>query len=119
MGEDRQQKLWLAAYCFALVQRALLCHVASISTRDMYYPGVFLLLILSSLLFPPRAEVFHEERLVMNDHEAMRHALSCARSVEGRTSPRPPVGALVVRDGVITGQGATAPPYGPHAEIQA
>lgn len=55
----------------------------------------------------------------MNDHEAMRHALSCARSVEGRTSPRPPVGALVVRDGVITGQGATAPPYGPHAEIQA
>lgn len=55
----------------------------------------------------------------MNDQEAMRHALACARSVEGRTSPRPPVGAVVVHNGVITGQGATAPPYGPHAEIQA
>lgn len=55
----------------------------------------------------------------MNDQEAMCHALACARSVEGRTSPRPPVGAVVVRDGVIAGQGATAPPYGPHAEVQA
>lgn len=55
----------------------------------------------------------------MNDQEAMRHALACARSVEGRTSPRPPVGALVVRAGVIAGQGATAPPYGPHAEVRA
>lgn len=55
----------------------------------------------------------------MNDQEAMRHALTCARSVEGRTSPRPPVGAVIVQNGIITGQGATAPPYGPHAEIQA
>ena len=55
----------------------------------------------------------------MNDQEAMRHALACARSVEGRTSPRPPVGAVMVHAGVVTGQGATAPPYGPHAEILA
>lgn len=55
----------------------------------------------------------------MNDQEAMRQALVCARSVEGRTSPRPPVGAIVVQHGVITGQGATAPPYGPHAETLA
>lgn len=55
----------------------------------------------------------------MNDQEAMRCALACARSVEGRTSPRPPVGAVVVHNGAITGQGATAPPYGPHAEVQA
>lgn len=55
----------------------------------------------------------------MNDQEAMHYALACARSVEGRTSPRPPVGAIVVHNGVITGQGATAPPYGPHAEVQA
>lgn len=54
-----------------------------------------------------------------NDQEAMNHALARARSVEGRTSPRPPVGAVVVRDGTIVGQGATAPPFGPHAEVQA
>lgn len=55
----------------------------------------------------------------MDDHMAMRQALACARSVEGRTSPRPPVGAVVVNNGLIIGQGATAPPYGPHAETQA
>lgn len=55
----------------------------------------------------------------MNDREVMRHALARARSVEGRTSPRPPVGAVVVQNDTITGQGATAPPYGPHAEVQA
>ena len=51
--------------------------------------------------------------------EAIRLAIACARSVEGRTSPRPPVGAVVVRDGSIIAQGATAPPYGPHAEVVA
>ena len=51
--------------------------------------------------------------------EAMRQAIFAARSVEGRTSPRPPVGAVLVRDGQIVGRGATAPPYGPHAEAQA
>src|SRR6266446_3163182 len=51
--------------------------------------------------------------------EAMRQAVLAARSVEGRTSPRPPVGAVLVRNGQIVGRGATAPPYGPHAEVQA
>ncbi|GAC1430476.1 MAG: bifunctional diaminohydroxyphosphoribosylaminopyrimidine deaminase/5-amino-6-(5-phosphoribosylamino)uracil reductase RibD [Ktedonobacteraceae bacterium] len=55
----------------------------------------------------------------MDSINAMQHALACARSVEGRTSPRPPVGAVVVRNGEIIGNGATAPPYGSHAEIQA
>jgi diaminohydroxyphosphoribosylaminopyrimidine deaminase / 5-amino-6-(5-phosphoribosylamino)uracil reductase len=55
----------------------------------------------------------------MNDSEAMFQALTCARSVEGRTSPRPPVGAVVVKDGAIVGRGATSPPYGPHAEVHA
>ncbi len=55
----------------------------------------------------------------MDSVNAMQHALACARSVEGRTSPRPPVGAVVVQNGEIVGKGATAPPYGPHAEIQA
>jgi diaminohydroxyphosphoribosylaminopyrimidine deaminase / 5-amino-6-(5-phosphoribosylamino)uracil reductase len=51
--------------------------------------------------------------------EAMRQAVLAAHSVEGRTSPRPPVGAVLVRNGQIVGRGATAPPYGPHAEVQA
>jgi diaminohydroxyphosphoribosylaminopyrimidine deaminase/5-amino-6-(5-phosphoribosylamino)uracil reductase len=55
----------------------------------------------------------------MDDREAMRLALACAHRVEGRTSPRPPVGAVVVCDGVVVGQGATSPPFGPHAEIHA
>ncbi len=55
----------------------------------------------------------------MDDREAMQQALACARRVEGRTSPRPPVGAVLVRDGHIVGSGATSPPYGPHAEIYA
>ena len=55
----------------------------------------------------------------MDESEAMRLAIAWARSVEGRTAPRPPVGAVVVRGGVVVGQGATSPPYGPHAEIQA
>lgn len=55
----------------------------------------------------------------MNDLEAMQLAIACAHTVEGRTSPRPPVGAVVIRDGVLVGQGATSPPYGPHAEVHA
>lgn len=49
----------------------------------------------------------------------MQLAIACAHTVEGRTSPRPPVGAVVIRDGVVIGQGATSPPYGPHAEVHA
>ncbi|MGH2509655.1 MAG: bifunctional diaminohydroxyphosphoribosylaminopyrimidine deaminase/5-amino-6-(5-phosphoribosylamino)uracil reductase RibD [Ktedonobacteraceae bacterium] len=56
---------------------------------------------------------------MIDDQTAMQQALACAHSVEGRTSPRPPVGAVVVKDGRIVGQGATAPPYGPHAEVLA
>lgn len=55
----------------------------------------------------------------MDERDAMRLALACAHSVEGRTSPRPPVGAVVVRDGQVVGKGATSPPYGPHAEVNA
>src|SRR5215469_4948689 len=55
----------------------------------------------------------------MNEQEAMRLATAWARSVEGRTAPRPPVGAVIVRDNLVVGQGATSPPYGPHAEIHA
>ncbi|HVX31381.1 MAG TPA: bifunctional diaminohydroxyphosphoribosylaminopyrimidine deaminase/5-amino-6-(5-phosphoribosylamino)uracil reductase RibD [Nitrolancea sp.] len=49
----------------------------------------------------------------------MRRALALARRAVGRTSPNPAVGAVLVRDGVVVGEGWTAPPGGPHAEIVA
>lgn len=49
----------------------------------------------------------------------MSLALAQARSVVGTTTPNPPVGAVIVRDNVCVGQGATRPPGKPHAEIVA
>jgi diaminohydroxyphosphoribosylaminopyrimidine deaminase / 5-amino-6-(5-phosphoribosylamino)uracil reductase len=49
----------------------------------------------------------------------MVRALDLAREVAGRTSPNPAVGAVLVRDGTIVGEGATEPPPGRHAEIVA
>ena len=49
----------------------------------------------------------------------MRRAVDLARAVRGRTSPSPPVGAVVVQDDRVVGEGATAPPGGPHAEARA
>lgn len=46
----------------------------------------------------------------------MRRALAVARSVWGTTHPNPMVGALIVEDGHIVAEGATAPDGGPHAE---
>ncbi len=49
----------------------------------------------------------------------MARALALADGARGRTSPNPSVGAVVVRDGRIVGEGFTQPPGGPHAEIVA
>ena len=49
----------------------------------------------------------------------MARALDLARDILGRTRPNPAVGAVVVQDGVIVGEGATARPGGPHAEVGA
>lgn len=46
----------------------------------------------------------------------MRRALELAHSVWGKTHPNPMVGALLVEDGQIVAEGATAPDGGPHAE---
>lgn len=46
----------------------------------------------------------------------MRRALELARGVWGSTHPNPMVGALIVEDGRIVAEGATAPDGGPHAE---
>jgi diaminohydroxyphosphoribosylaminopyrimidine deaminase/5-amino-6-(5-phosphoribosylamino)uracil reductase len=49
----------------------------------------------------------------------MRLALAAARRAAGRTSPNPPVGAVVYRGDRVLGRGWTRPPGGPHAEIVA
>jgi len=50
--------------------------------------------------------------------EPMRRALELAREAFG-TSPNPSVGCVIVRDGLIVGDGYTRPPGGPHAEVVA
>jgi diaminohydroxyphosphoribosylaminopyrimidine deaminase/5-amino-6-(5-phosphoribosylamino)uracil reductase len=49
----------------------------------------------------------------------MRRALALAASVLGSTSPNPAVGCVLVRDGVVVGEGATQPPGAAHAEVMA
>jgi len=51
--------------------------------------------------------------------EYMEQALSLARIAMGHVSPNPAVGAVIVRDGKVVGQGYTQPPGGMHAEIMA
>jgi len=49
----------------------------------------------------------------------MQEALSLARLSLGNVSPNPAVGAILVKDGVVIGQGHTQPPGQAHAEIVA
>lgn len=53
-------------------------------------------------------------------HESfMRRAMAQARSVWGTTHPNPMVGAVIVEEGEVVAEGATAPAGGPHAEVSA
>jgi len=49
----------------------------------------------------------------------MEQALSLARLALGQASPNPAVGAVVVKAGVVIGQGYTQPPGSHHAEVLA
>ena len=49
----------------------------------------------------------------------MLQALELGESVKGTTGDNPWVGCLIVKDGIILGQGATHPPGGLHAEAAA
>jgi len=49
----------------------------------------------------------------------MGQALSLARLALGQASPNPAVGAVVVKEGVVVGQGYTQPPGSHHAEVLA
>lgn len=56
---------------------------------------------------------------VRADRRYMRVALRLARQGEGLTRPNPPVGAVLVRDGRIIGQGYHHAAGRPHAEVEA
>lgn len=49
----------------------------------------------------------------------MDSALALAFSALGSTAPNPAVGCILVKNGIVVGQGATAPGGRPHAETQA
>jgi diaminohydroxyphosphoribosylaminopyrimidine deaminase / 5-amino-6-(5-phosphoribosylamino)uracil reductase len=51
--------------------------------------------------------------------DPMARAIELAASRRGQVSPNPAVGAVLTRDGRVTGEGVTQPPGGPHAEIEA
>jgi diaminohydroxyphosphoribosylaminopyrimidine deaminase/5-amino-6-(5-phosphoribosylamino)uracil reductase len=54
------------------------------------------------------------------EQAAMHRALALGETVRGRTSPNPPVGAVILgADQTLAGEGATAPVGGPHAEVVA
>lgn len=53
------------------------------------------------------------------DIRFMQLALSLADRAKGTTFPNPAVGAVVVNNGVVVGEGATSPCGGPHAERHA
>lgn len=51
---------------------------------------------------------------------AMRAAIEAGERVRGTTSPNPPVGCVILdARGEVAGVGATSPPGGPHAEVNA
>lgn len=56
---------------------------------------------------------------ILTDEIFMREALRIARNSEGRTSPNPLVGAVIVRDGKIIAEGWHRAAGTPHAEIHA
>lgn len=54
-----------------------------------------------------------------NEINFLRRALELAHEAAGGVSPRPPVGAVIVKEGRVVGEGATEPRPGLHAEAVA
>ncbi len=55
----------------------------------------------------------------MSDEAHMRRAIEAALANLGKTAPNPVVGCVIVRDGLVLAEAATAPGGRPHAEEQA
>lgn len=62
---------------------------------------------------------FSEPTFSETDHFFMKRALQLARLALGRTSPNPMVGCVLVRDGLIVGEGYHHKAGTPHAEVHA
>src|SRR5687767_14164741 len=58
-------------------------------------------------------------QLLQTDHVHLARAIEIAEGGRGRTSPNPMVGAVVVRDGEVLGEGFHAAHGEPHAEREA
>ncbi|MFO7589980.1 MAG: bifunctional diaminohydroxyphosphoribosylaminopyrimidine deaminase/5-amino-6-(5-phosphoribosylamino)uracil reductase RibD [Acidimicrobiia bacterium] len=58
-------------------------------------------------------------KLENRHQELMARAVALGDAVRRRTPPNPWVGCVLVRDGVVVGEGATEPPGGRHAEVVA
>ncbi len=56
---------------------------------------------------------------IMTDEKFMAEALKIAKNAEGRTSPNPMVGAVIVKDGRIIAEGWHRKAGTPHAEVHA
>jgi len=56
---------------------------------------------------------------VLLPEDVYRRALAVGRTSAGVSGPNPPVGCVIVRDGRIVAEGATAAVGGPHAEVVA
>ena len=54
-----------------------------------------------------------------DDEAFMRRAIAVARPNLGLTAPNPAVGCVLVKDGIVLAEAATAPGGRPHAEEQA
>src|SRR5215213_4144499 len=53
------------------------------------------------------------------DARHLKRSIELAARARGQTSPNPMVGAVVVRDGRVIGEGITQPPGREHAEVMA
>ena len=54
--------------------------------------------------------------MTIQSDQFMQQAMELARMGLGRTAPNPPVGAVVVRDGIVVGKGFHPAAGEPHAE---
>lgn len=54
-----------------------------------------------------------------NDEKFMKRCLDLAALGAGSVSPNPMVGAVIIHDGLVIGEGFTSPYGGPHAEVNA
>ncbi len=58
-----------------------------------------------------------EQKISAFDREMMQRCLKLAKSAAGKTSPNPLVGSVIVKDGIIIGEGFHPEVGKPHAEV--